>query len=104
MGRPQSVLEERRLRVADGARRARVAVERRSERLGARIGAAEASLRALDPNQVLERGYALVWRHEDQRLVRSVAQVQPEDGIFVSVADGTIDARVTGTETEHPDV
>jgi exonuclease VII large subunit len=53
---------------------------------------------------VLERGYALVWRHEDQRLVRSVAQVQPEDGIFVSVADGTIDARVTGTVTEHPDV
>lgn len=96
--------EERRLRVADGARRARVAVERRSERLGARIGAAEASLRALDPNQVLERGYALVWRHEDQRLVRSVAQLRPEDDIFVSVADGTIDARVTGTVTEHPDV
>lgn len=136
-------LDERRLRSADTARRARVAVERalersrggvdataarltprvagietlslrtdrldrrcRSavargvERVGSRIQAATASLRALDPTHVVERGYALVWRSADRRLVRSVHQLQPDEGIHVSVADGRIDARVTGTVTE----
>ncbi len=83
--------------------RGRTAVARGAERLGARMHAAQASLRALDPTKVLERGYALVWRQSDQRLVRSVEQVQPDEGIHVSVADGRIDAQVTGTVTESAD-
>lgn len=84
-------------------RRGRTAVARGAERLGARIDAADASLRALDPTKVLERGYALVWRQSDQRLVRGVQQVQRDEGIHVSVADGRIDAQVTGTVTEISD-
>ena len=93
-------LDERRARVTEAERRARSALARGVERVGARMQSASASLRALDPTKVVERGYALVWREADHQLVRSVRQVQPDEGIHVSVADGEIGARVTGTSTE----
>lgn len=67
---------------------------RREERMQARLDAASASLRALDPTKVVERGYAIVWRESDNHLVRSVAQVRHDDGLQISVADGEIAARV----------
>jgi exodeoxyribonuclease VII large subunit len=93
-------LSERRGRIEQLTRRARSGLARRVERLGSRLQSATASLRALDPTRVIERGYALVWHHDDQRLVRSVDEVRPEEGIYVSVADGEIDARVIGIVTE----
>jgi exodeoxyribonuclease VII large subunit len=50
--------------------------------------------------RVIERGYALVWRESDQQLVKSVGQVQPDDRIQVSVADGEIAAQVTDKSRE----
>ena len=70
-----------------------MAVERRSERLGARIGAAEASLRALDPNQVLERGYAFL-SDRDGRAITQAAQVRPGQSITATLADGSVDLTV----------
>ncbi|MFP4249046.1 MAG: exodeoxyribonuclease VII large subunit [Armatimonadota bacterium] len=93
-------LDERRSRVREAERRARAALARNVERVGSRLTSASASLRALDPTKVVERGYALVWRDADQRLVRGVNQVEPEDGIHVSIADGEIAATVTGTSME----
>ncbi|MGI5819436.1 MAG: exodeoxyribonuclease VII large subunit [Armatimonadota bacterium] len=96
-------LDERRGRVVEAERRSRTALARNVERVGSRLQSASASLRALDPAKVIERGYALVWRQSDHRLVRSVDHVQPDEGIHVSVADGEITARVTGTSTESTD-
>ncbi|MBD3292098.1 MAG: exodeoxyribonuclease VII large subunit [Armatimonadia bacterium] len=93
-------LDERGGRIRDADRRARSALARNIERVGSRMQSASASLRALDPTKVIERGYALVWRDSDQRLVRSVGQVAPDEGIHVSVADGEIEAQVIGTSTE----
>lgn len=93
-----TALDRRRSRIVAAGRRAREALRRRFERVHGRLDSAEASLRALDPAGVVQRGYALVWRDEDQRLVRSIEQVSTEDGIHASVADGEIRARVTGTE------
>ncbi|MFO8080675.1 MAG: exodeoxyribonuclease VII large subunit [Armatimonadota bacterium] len=93
-------LDERASRVREAERRARSALARNVERGGSRLTSASASLRALDPTKVVDRGYALIWRDADQRLVRSVNQVEPDEGIHVSVADGEIAAMVTGTSTE----
>ena len=47
----------------------------------------ESKLRALSPLAVLERGYALV-RDEEGRVVRSVAQLNPQMRVTTRVADG----------------
>ncbi|MBQ8927082.1 MAG: exodeoxyribonuclease VII large subunit [Oscillospiraceae bacterium] len=54
-------------------------------------------LQALDPLRILERGYAAVYR-QDGTLVSSVSRVQPDEEITVSVADGTIRAKVVATD------
>lgn len=91
----------RRNRLERVASRGDGAARRREDHLRSRVGAATASLRALDPARVVERGYALVWRDADTLLVRSVADVAPDDGIHVSVADGEFAARVTGAGAER---
>ncbi len=53
------------------------------------------TLGAVGPQAVLERGYAIVRRIEDDRVVRSVDQVHPEDLLQVRVSDGHFPARVT---------
>jgi len=60
----------------------------RRERLLGLVGRID----GLSPLAVLERGYALVRRMEDGRLVRSVTQVGPGDGLRVRVSDGELEA------------
>jgi exodeoxyribonuclease VII large subunit len=50
-------------------------------------------LQALSPQRLLERGFALV-RHEDGRLLRSVAQVREGERLQLRLADGRIDTVV----------
>jgi exodeoxyribonuclease VII large subunit len=93
-------LDERRSRLRDAEFRGRSALARNVERVGGRLQSSSASLRALNPMRVIERGYALVWRESDHQLLKSVAQIQPDERIHVSVADGEIDAVVTDTARE----
>jgi exodeoxyribonuclease VII large subunit len=59
-----------------------------------RIAALEARLRALDPKQVLARGYAwLVDEHG--RPLMSVEQLRPELDVTATLHDGTAEMRVT---------
>ena len=55
----------------------------------------EQQLRALDPNSVLERGYAIVQRSDQGALVKSVGQVEKDDELKVRVSDGSFNARVS---------
>jgi exodeoxyribonuclease VII large subunit len=55
-------------------------------------------LEALNPLQVLARGYAVVTRRKDGALIRTVAQAK--DGIRVRVSDGEFEAEVTGRKTQ----
>ncbi|SBO44774.1 exodeoxyribonuclease VII large subunit [Cyanobium sp. NIES-981] len=54
---------------------------------------ARALLRALSPEQVLQRGFALI-RSPDGQVVRSVAALQPEGLVSLVLADGQAEARV----------
>ena len=49
-------------------------------------------LQALNPQAVLERGYAIISR-DDGSLVRSAGQVQTGDTLHIQLSDGKIDAR-----------
>lgn len=51
------------------------------------------TLGAVGPQAVLERGYAVVRRSADDRVVRSVEQVQENDQLQVRVSDGSFPAR-----------
>lgn len=55
-------------------------------------------LDALSPLKVLKRGYSLVYREQDQRLVKSTADVELGDIVHVHVSNGKLDCQVWGME------
>jgi exodeoxyribonuclease VII large subunit len=77
-------------RRADAAVRGRLSLHRTSLAGMIRI------LQGVGPAQVLDRGYALVWREADGRLVRSTALAPAETQLRVQVADGAFHARSKG--------
>lgn len=72
-------------------------VARRVAAARASVEAAGASLAALDPGATLERGYAIVRRAADGRIVRAPDEVAAGDALAIEVARGAIRA-VVGDE------
>ncbi len=71
----------------------------------------EARLEAMSPLQVMARGYAVVFRSRDQRVIRSASQVEVGEALAIKVAAAgcetpedceQIDATVTGTRGKPP--
>ncbi len=58
-----------------------------------RLDAVATRVRALDPALILGRGWSLTRRH-DGKLVRSVQDVAPGDGIVTHLSDGTLDSTI----------
>jgi exonuclease VII large subunit len=58
----------------------------------ATLDAAVAALAALDPDATLTRGYAVVRRARDARIIRDPAEVVAGDSLVVRVARGSFDA------------
>ena len=61
-------------------------------------------LSAMHPVNTLSRGYALVERTRDGRLVQRTSDVQPGEALGIQIADGKLDAQVVGTPTVVPQV
>ncbi|HUH00032.1 MAG TPA: exodeoxyribonuclease VII large subunit [Gammaproteobacteria bacterium] len=76
--------------------RLRRAVTAGLERLRARAEAVAGTLHTVSPLATLERGYAIATRAADGAVLRSADQVSPGDGIEVTLAQGGLQARVTG--------
>jgi exodeoxyribonuclease VII large subunit len=66
------------------------------------ISGLEKSLQALNPLAVLQRGYALVTDAKG-RLVKTVRQATPGDGLTISVQDGAIDVQVRQVKPDSGD-
>jgi exodeoxyribonuclease VII large subunit len=62
---------------------------------GSRIAGLTQTLRAVSPQSILERGYAIATRTQDGSIVRSTKQVDVGDELEVRVKDGSIGAQVT---------
>lgn len=57
------------------------------------------SLRGLNPQAVLQRGYAIVTRHKDGSLVKDVDQIETDEFVKIKVNRGEMDARITQIHT-----
>jgi exodeoxyribonuclease VII large subunit len=87
----RGILERASLRLAAAAR---LQLERR----GASLGQKTTQLHSLSPLSVLGRGYAIALRG-DGSVVRSTSEVEVGDELGLRLAEGSVDARVTGTRT-----
>jgi exodeoxyribonuclease VII large subunit len=83
-----------RQRLDDRMRRAQTALDHRLALKRAAMQRLELALRAFSPDAVLERGYALVTRTQDNRLVSSTKDVKPGEQIHVRLRDGSLKAKV----------
>jgi exodeoxyribonuclease VII large subunit len=81
-------------RVAAAWNRAPVLVGARLDGGAARLGAASAALGALGPQATLDRGYAIVRRGSDGRIVRDPAEAPPGTTLAIRVAHGDVAAEV----------
>jgi exodeoxyribonuclease VII large subunit len=83
-----------RQRLDDRMRRAQIAMNHRMALARASTQSLELTLRAFSPDAVLQRGYALVTRTRDGRLVSSTRQVKTGEHIWVRLQDGSLKAEV----------
>ncbi|MBR1558964.1 MAG: exodeoxyribonuclease VII large subunit [Clostridia bacterium] len=93
----ETIVEARRPMLALMDARLRRTLPTIRDKARARLDHAAASLRALDPEAVLERGYAIV--SDGRGLIDRTAKVGPGDIVNIRMADGTLDAEVTSI---HP--
>ncbi len=96
---PPRLIAERRQRVDERIQAAARSLRRDLALRRAQLNGAHGRLLVLSPLATLERGYAVVHRLDDGRLVRSTRQVTAGDGLAVRVADGTFGAEVVTRET-----
>jgi exodeoxyribonuclease VII large subunit len=93
---PAARVDDERGRVAALSARLAASLAARRAEEGRRLGALAASLHALSPLAVLDRGYALVSDDaRPDRLVARAAEVEPGDDVRLRFADGQVRARVT---------
>ena len=91
------------LRLDDAKETALSGMERRTTDLRHRLELAKQSIEACSPFDVLKRGYAVVYRKADHRVISSADGVKVEDQIAVRFHSGSLDARVEAISTgdEH---
>ncbi|MGC9356277.1 MAG: exodeoxyribonuclease VII large subunit [Anaerolineae bacterium] len=77
--------------------RAAAAVTHRLERQEDQLSGVTARLEALNPNAVLQRGYAIVRARETGKVVASKTQTRPGQALEIQMQDGEVPVRVEGT-------
>ena len=85
---PRRRLDLQLQRLDDRQRRLQQVIDRRLERGRARLDSAQLRLAALNPANVLARGYSIV-QHDNGRIVRGPADAQPGEALVVRAAGGS---------------
>jgi exodeoxyribonuclease VII large subunit len=93
---PRRRLQSERQRLDDVTRRLNAAQAHGLALAAARLNGLESRLLALSPLAVLQRGYAVVTRKADDRIVSEVSLARSGDDLRVRVRDGEFEARVSG--------
>ncbi len=97
---PRRALQSERLRIDELAERARRALLVSLRLAGARLRGAGEQLKALSPMAVLERGYAIVRRTDDGRVVQAAAQLGAGDVLELTFREGGARVRVETTRDD----
>jgi len=98
---PARQLQSERQRVDELTRRATTVQAHRLELEASGLGGLGKRLEALNPFQVLARGYAVVTK-TDGSLIRNVKQAKADESIQVRVSDGTFEAQITKANSQQP--
>ncbi len=96
-GHPQRQLDALKQRLLRVQPRAEAAMARQLQRDTLRLRALARSMEAVSPLTTVARGYAILTREQDGRLVRSPLDVSPGDTLKARVQDGVIDVVVKDT-------
>ena len=99
LNRPEELVEQRARQVDDWEQRLRRGAQGYLSRRQERIALAAASLNALSPLSVLERGYS-VTQDESGAVVQDVEQLQVGQQLQTQVRAGTIRSQVTAVEPD----
>ncbi|MFC2015800.1 exodeoxyribonuclease VII large subunit [Chloroflexota bacterium] len=91
---PQTQVDVQRQRVDDLLRQAGRSVGQVLGLHRASLEKVQARLEALSPLSTLDRGYAVVWREDTGKVVKSVSEVEGGDPVKVRVRDGDFSAKV----------
>ena len=94
---PLRSIQEKRLLLDYHQQRLAHGMERQVQQARQNIGRLAASLDALSPFQVLNRGYSIA-QGQDGTVVSAVDQVTPGDALSIRVSDGTVFCTATGKE------
>lgn len=100
---PQRRLQNERQRLDGLATRLLSAYRHRLNLEAAHLQGLSSRLQTLDPLAILQRGYAIVWREADGRLVRTVADAPQGELLRVRVQDGEFYVRATGEQRRNTD-
>ena len=91
----RALIEPRRLSLRGLEERAKAAMPVLLERGRHRLGALDASLRALNPSAVLDRGYAVI--RQEARIVPRMVGVDKSVPVRICFSDGELTADITAT-------
>ncbi len=92
--RPQELIRMRSQMLDQLEDRAQRAMRHHMELLQAKLRQLTGELEALSPLSVLTRGYSLVQREDNKRLVTSVQQLKPNDLLAITLKEGQVTAKV----------
>lgn len=96
-----NVAQQRSQELDESYRRLTVAMQSRKEKNRSALENLSERLQALSHESILRRGFALVYRREDGKLVSHAHQVHEADAIRVQLATSTIDAKVTASKLKE---
>ncbi|MBB3109184.1 exodeoxyribonuclease VII large subunit [Paenibacillus phyllosphaerae] len=88
-------------RVEQAERRLQLAMTGTLKARKQELGAVLKQLDALSPLKVMARGYGLVYDEQEQRLIKSIEDVQLGDMVKVKLADGQLDCQVWSMKGEE---
>ncbi|HET9590714.1 MAG TPA: exodeoxyribonuclease VII large subunit [Anaerolineales bacterium] len=98
---PERRVQSERQRADELARRAHASLTHRVRLQSVHVTGLRKRLAALSPHAVLQRGYAVVTRKDDGRVVSRVAQVKKREEIFIRVSDGQLDAEIVDRKSSN---
>ena len=95
-------IDTMRRRVDDLAKAATTALSNRLSLWQKDIEALNMRLHALDPSAILYRGYAILQKHSDGKIVSKKGQVSDGEELKLTVSDGSFPATVGKSQKKHP--
>jgi len=91
---PLDQVRQRSQQLDDLQRRFQLALQNRLEAWKQQLKAKEQRLRALSHEHILQRGFAIVYREPDKKLVHEAKELQVDDSIHIQFGVGSADAKV----------